>query len=137
MNRFTNTPAIEELVSGKQRTTDGVRFYLGYYESDIWVDVPAGTETDGLTLPGWLFWLRWLLPVWGKYGNAVLVHDYLVTQKGYITDHGRQYSPERERADYIFNEAMRVLEVNKHKRRIMYWAVCKYTAYLRAAGELK
>ncbi len=106
-------------------------YFVGYEGSDIYVEVPLGMTTDGLSLPWWAKPLRLFFPVWGKYGNAVLVHDYLTTHEGFIFDHGEAVFPSRERADYIFNEGLKVLGVNKIKRKAIYFAVRVYTKFTK------
>jgi hypothetical protein len=83
------------------------RYMIGSEDSQQWVTVPAGYLTDGASVPR-IFWS--LLPPWGANGQAAVVHD-LLCEYLQIMDHGRMVSITRERADQIFIEAMRVLEV--------------------------
>lgn len=74
------------------------------------ITVPAGFITDFASVPR-VFWR--VIPPWGKYGRAAVVHDWLYKEKG----------GDRETADLIFLEAMTFLGVAKWKRYVMYWAV--------------
>jgi hypothetical protein len=54
-----------------------------------------------------------LIPRWGKYGKAAIVHDFL------YWDQGRT----RKESDDIFREAMGVLGVAGWRKYLMYWTV--------------
>lgn len=86
------------------------RYHVGYYQSRDVITVPEGFETDFASIPR-VFWR--VLPPWGKYGKAAVVHDYLCVTK-------ERPSIETHK---IFLEAMTVLEVPKWKRYIMYAGV--------------
>lgn len=90
-------------------TTEGFTYYLGSKGSDRWVQVPIGYLTDGASVPR-LFWS--ILPPWGKYGQAAVLHDYLCDY-GRIIDKGIPININREEVDNIFYEAMEVLQVPK------------------------
>lgn len=89
------------------RVAQAFRYDIGHKGSQQWVTVPAGYLTDGASVPR-LFWS--LLPPWGSYGQAAVVHDLLCEYLS-IVDHGQPKAISRERADQIFDEAMRVLRV--------------------------
>lgn len=72
--------------------------------------VPAGFITDLASIPS-IFWS--MFPPHDEYAKAAILHDYLY-ETGMVT---------REEADYIFYEAMGVLDVSKWKRQIIYRAV--------------
>ena len=74
------------------------------------VDVPQGFETDFASVP---FILWFILPKWGKYGNAAVIHDYLYDQQ----------TNTRLTADDIFAEAMTVLNVPFWQRFCLYTGV--------------
>ena len=86
------------------------RYHVGAYPSTDVVRVPAGYITDFASVPRF-FWR--ILPPWGKYGKAAVVHDWLCDLRD-------RPSAEVHR---IFLEAMTVLEVNPWKRMAMYLAV--------------
>lgn len=130
-SRFSDTPQLIPLANGKYITKSPMRYYVGYKGSEVWVDVPEGMKTDGLTLPWWAFWLRPFLPTWGKYGNAVLVHDYLTTNNGYLMFHGRRQKVNRKRADQIFHEGLIVLGMPKWVAKLFYWSVRGYAVSVR------
>lgn len=108
------------------RVRRGFRYYVGHPGSNKWVDVPAGKLTDGATVP---FPINALIPVWGSYGQAVVVHDtlcdsYTVTRviEGRIT----QKSIDRKEIDQILNEAMIVLKVESWRRRLIMLGITLY-----------
>jgi len=116
---------------------DGHTWYLrqefgydvGNEGSDETINVPVGFLTDFASIPRPLWWL---LPRWGKYGNAAVVHDFCYW--------GQRYS--RRRADQIFLEAMKVLTVKPVTRNIIYGAVRFFGAFawnknkkLKVAGK--
>jgi hypothetical protein len=97
------------------RVTKAFRYYIQSKEGGEWVYVPAGYLTDGATVPR-LFWS--LLPPWGVYGQAAVVHD-VVCEYLSITVNGMPRSITRKMCDEILFEAMAVLEVPAYKRRII------------------
>lgn len=111
MSRFTAILLVSPLADGR---TWVIRSEFGYdvgvEGSEDRIDVPIGFKTDFASVPR-LFWA--LLPKWGKYGNAAVIHDYLY------------WSQERSRreSDNIFLEAMGVLQVSPLHKNPMYWAV--------------
>lgn len=83
------------------------------FESDYdLVEVPAGFETDGASVPR-AFWA--IFPPYGPYFRAAVVHDFL-----YSVGNTRFY---RYESDDIFLEAMESLGVPWVKRHIIYRAV--------------
>ena len=83
-----------------------------YHSSLGLITVPAGTETDGASIPR-MFWS--VLDPFSEYFSAAVVHDFL-------------YSPanteyDRWESDIIFKEAMYNLGVPWQKRELIYHAV--------------
>ena len=74
------------------------------------IEVPLGFVTDFASIPR-IFWN--LLPPWGKYGKAAVLHDYLYTMGTFP----------RLRCDRILLEAMGVLGVSWLTRRTIYLGV--------------
>lgn len=74
------------------------------------VEVPEGFETDFASVPRF-FWR--IVPPWGRYSPAAVVHDYLY-QTGMFS---------RIKSDRIFLFLMKKLGVPLWKRQTMYWAV--------------
>lgn len=87
-----------------------------------WVTIPAGYLTDGASVPQ-LFWN--VIPPWGAYGQAAVVHDilceYLITVKDGVPN-----PITRQRCDQILNEAMKNLQVPTLQRWMISSAVCAY-----------
>ena len=111
MSGFTNALVVSPLADGK---TWVIVCDFGYdvsvENSGDHIAVAIGFQTDFATVPR-PFWI--ILPKWGRYGNATVIHDWL-----YWT----QTRPRRE-ADVIFLEAMGVLGVSSLVKYPMYWAV--------------
>jgi hypothetical protein len=72
--------------------------------------VKVGFETDLASTPRWLWSL---LPPFGKYAGAAIIHDYLY----------QAHEGTRKQADVVFREAMQEQRVPRYKRELMYRAV--------------
>lgn len=101
---------------------EGFRYYVGWKGNVAWVDIPEGFLTDGASVPR-IFW--GLIPPWGKYGAAAIVHDYLC-EFLQMQVNGQAVNISRKTADKIFCEAMEVLEVPWWPREPMHAAVSSY-----------
>jgi len=111
MSKFTEVLVVSPLADGKTWVTRKEFGYdIGEEGSGDSIDVPIGFMTDFASIPRPL-WV--ILPRWGKYGNAAVIHDYCYWDQ----------SRSRQESDRIFHEAMEVLKVPKCKIRIMYYAV--------------
>lgn len=104
--------ASEVLKRDLYRVTTPFSFYIGSKESGRWIHIPAGYLTDGASVPR-LLWS--IIPPWGRYGQAVVVHDFLCEYLS-ITENGRPKRITREEADNILAEAMIVLNVDPTDR---------------------
>ena len=80
----------------------------------VYIEVEEGFITNFASIPR-ILWN--ILPPYGKYGKASVIHDYLYSK---ASDH---LNISREKADKIFLEAMGVLRVSRFKRYSMYYAV--------------
>lgn len=111
MSKFTRPLTVSPLSDGKKWVLrDSFSYDVGYKGSDETITVPLGFVTDFASIPR-AFWA--LLPRWGKYGTAAVVHDYLYWDQ----------SLDRKKVDDIFLEGMEVLEVGKWTRMTIYNAV--------------
>jgi hypothetical protein len=111
MSRFTSILLVSPLADGNTWVLMRAFGYdVGAEGSGDQVDVPVGFQTDFASIPRPL-WV--ILPKWGKYGNAAVIHDWLY------------WTQERPRpaADAILLEAMAVLAVGTITRYGIYWAV--------------
>lgn len=91
----------------------GFIFYLNYEDKRKYVRVDRGFLSDGASIPKPF---RWLLPRWGKYGQAAVLHDKLCETFEVIEFvEGVEFKRPvtRFEIDAIFYLAMDVLEVNK------------------------
>ena len=111
MSKFTDILTVSPLADGKTWVTRKEFGYdIGKEGSKNSVDVPVGFMTDFASVPRPL-WA--LLPRWGKYGNAAVIHDYCYWEQ----------SRSRKESDRVFREAMEVLKVPAYKIRLLYYAV--------------
>ena len=110
MSRFTDLLLVSPLADGKTWVImRDFGYEVGTEGSGDVIDVAIGFQTDFATIPR-PFWM--LLPKWGRYGNATVIHDWL---------YWRQERPRRA-ADAILLEAMGVLGVSALVKRTLYWA---------------
>jgi len=111
VSRFTDILLVSPLADG---TTWVIMRDFGYEVgaegSGDRIDVAIGFQTDFATVPRPL-WI--VLPKWGRYGNAAVIHDWL---------YWKQDRP-RPAVDGIFFEAMGVLGVGAATRHSLYWGV--------------
>jgi hypothetical protein len=111
MSKFTDVLVVSPLADGRTWVTRKEFGYdIGKKGSGDSVEVEIGFMTDFASVPRPL-WA--LLPRWGKYGNAAVIHDWCYWEQKYS----------RKKSDEIFREAMEVLEVPKWKILLMYYAV--------------
>jgi hypothetical protein len=111
VSSFTTPLVVTPLDNGRDwKLVDPFEYHVGSLGSDEVIRVPAGFVTDFASVPRF-FWR--LIPPWGRYGKAAVVHDYCYAE--------RLYS--RRRCDRIFLEAMGVLSVPRWRRIPMYLAV--------------
>jgi hypothetical protein len=99
------------------REFDATRWVLDepvlYRGERHWFEVPAGFETDFASVPRVL---TWLLPRYGVYTRAAILHDYLWL----LADYGLI---SRVDADGILRRALRELGVSVVRRWLMWTAV--------------
>lgn len=110
MIRFWGELALCPYADGK---TFWLRSPIVYEGSSGPVHVPRGFETDLASTPR-AFWN--LVPPWGKYGEAAIVHDWL-----YWTQRCT-----RLQADNTLREAMGILHVDGWQRDAIYFAVQEF-----------
>lgn len=113
MSSFPAAPKLSPV--WRHGTTDGKGWYLledFIYNSDLVgrITVPAMFITDFASIPR-EFWN--LLPPWGVYGPAAIVHDYLYVYKPWT----------KKQADFILEEAMEALGVDHVVKEIIYKGV--------------
>ncbi|MBN1787855.1 MAG: DUF1353 domain-containing protein [Sedimentisphaerales bacterium] len=126
MSAFTENLIVSPLPDGKTWVLrKSFSYDVGEKDSGETIKVPAGFLTDFTTIPR-IFWA--ILPRWGKYGNAAVIHDYLYWMQF------EKYS--RKRADQIFLEGMLVLNTRKWIAKIIYLSV-KYFGSIAWYGNTK
>ncbi len=111
MTQFTDALIVTPLADGKTWVLRAPFGYdIGKKGSGNTIVVADGFETDFASIPR-VLWI--VLPKWGKYGNAAVVHDWLYWEQ----DRTRKIS------DQIMLEAMGVLKVSGLQKYPIYWAV--------------
>ena len=111
MSRFTEPLVVTPRPDGRTWIVlSDFGYEVGNEGSDDVINVGIGFQTDFASIPR-LLWA--FLPRWGKNGNAAVIHDWLYWDQR----RGRRAS------DDIFLEGMKVLEVPKWKRNVIYYAV--------------
>ena len=119
MSSFTTPLVVTPLPDGRRwRLVFSFQYHVGSrYSKDI-ISVPVGFVTDFASVP---FFAWSIIPPWGKWGKATVIHDYLCQTK----------SRSRKETDNIFREAMQVLGVARWRIFIMYWSVRIFGLFLR------
>lgn len=82
----------------------------------VWVDVPSGFVSDGASTPRWT-WI--VFPPWSDYGQACVLHDYLLEYKKFSVGTFK-FEATAKQADIAFKEALNVLGVAGWKVVLMY-----------------
>lgn len=125
MSRFTSILLVSPLADGKTWVLMREFGYdVGAAGSDDQINVPVGFQTDFASIPR-PFWA--ILPKWGKYGNAAVIHDWLYWSQG----------RPRRAADGVLLKAMGVLGVGAVVRYVIYGAVFLFgwLAWLRNQAD--
>lgn len=125
MNKFTAPLKIQYHQRKGHRALfsliEGFTFYSDTILPDVrtYVNVPQGFVSDGASTPRW----TWsLFPPWSDYGQACVLHDYLLEYRKY-TDGINEFKATYKQADMAFREALNVLGVAKWKVVLMYYSV--------------
>jgi Protein of unknown function (DUF1353) len=105
------------------RLDEPLKYEIGALGSGAVILVPAGFQTDAASIPRLL---QGVLPAWGRWSRAAIVHDYLCRaidggQRLGIKNWGILTS--RRQADDVFREAMIVSGVPRALAWIMWLAV--------------
>ena len=104
---------VEEISDDRWELTEPVT-YAGNTETFV---VPAGFQTDFASVPRIFVWL---LPRYGKYTKAAILHDWLCARV-------REATFDRADADGLFRRSMRELGVPFVRRWLM-WAAVRWGA---------
>ncbi len=104
---------VEEISDERWALTESVT-YAGNTETFV---VPAGFQTDFASVPRIFVWL---LPRYGKYTKAAILHDWLCARV-------REGTFDRADADGLFRRSMRELGVPFVRRWLM-WAAVRWGA---------
>jgi hypothetical protein len=136
MSSFTTELRVHPNSDGRTWTLDeAFGFYIDSNDAtSMTINVPAGFVTDFASIPQ-LFWN--ILPPWGTYGKAAVVHDYLYGRQGVLTEMSPPWKYTRKQADEILLEGMKVLGVNWCTRWIIYTAVRNFGGWAWEARSKK
>jgi hypothetical protein len=119
MSNFTNFLTITQSDDWRSwRIEQPLIYEVGALGSGQVITVPAGFVTDGASIPQ-LLWA--IMPTWGRYSRAAVVHDFLYAALRAGAPH--QFAPDRKTADGIFHEAMVVCGVNTTIRWLIWVSV--------------
>uniref|UniRef100_A0A6M3J8R7 DUF1353 domain-containing protein n=1 Tax=viral metagenome TaxID=1070528 RepID=A0A6M3J8R7_9ZZZZ len=114
MSSFTSPLIVTPLPDGRSwKLVQEFDYYIGKESNQNIIHVPEGFVTDFASVPRPLWFL---MPPWGVYGKAAVIHDY-----GYSTK-----IRTRKETDQIFLEGMLVLGTPKWMAKLMYFAVDKF-----------
>ncbi|MGH1540052.1 MAG: DUF1353 domain-containing protein [Arenicella sp.] len=113
MSQFTNPLVVSPMNDGKFWVIrEAFQYDLGSEGSGNSIVVPVGFVTDFTSVP---VGFRFLIPKWGRYGKAAVIHDWL-----YWDQPAGMF---QEQADEIMLEAMQVLQVSPLKEWFIHNAV--------------
>lgn len=113
MSSFLDPLILEDIGDRTFRLVSAFRYHVGGEDSTEIISAPAGFITDFASIPR-IFWN--ILPPYGKYGKACVIHDALYQHHGF----GR-YT--RKQSDDILLEGMEILGVSWITRHIIYRGV--------------
>lgn len=111
------------------RNTQQFTFYIS---EDTWIKIPRGYLVDGASVPR-LLWS--VIPPWGAYGDATIIHDFLCEYLC-IMQGTTRIDISREVADDILARAMVALEVNPRDQRLINEAVKAYRKVARITAPV-
>lgn len=135
MSSFTTQLKVSPLDNGTDWVVlEDFRFYVGSLDSNTYVDIPVGFVTDFASVPR-ILWT--ILPPWGKYGKAAVIHDWLFSKNTMFVNGVEQELSDRTLVEDIFLEAMGVLDVNVCVRYPMFWATKVYRMAVDKIKKLK
>ena len=123
MSSFTTQPWFEPVPDSKHWIVRrGFTYHIDSKYDKNKIVIPVGFKTDFASVPS-ILWN--IVPPWGRYGKAAVVHDWLYQHRTGITQkwYQRMFCKERSRADTIFLEAMTILNVRSWRKYPMYYAV--------------
>lgn len=93
---------------------------LCYEGSEDGWTVPAGFETDFATVPRII---QWLIPTYGKYTLAAILHDYFCVELSRAHRQGREPFITSSNTDGVFRRTMRELGVPFAQRWLIWTGV--------------
>lgn len=115
MSSFTTELVISPAArTGFWKLDEAFDYYIDESARRVTISVPKGFETDFASIPR-IFWN--ILPPFGTYGKASIVHDFLYS----VLSNDLQYT--RADCDKVFLDAMGILGTNVIVRYSMWVAV--------------
>lgn len=129
MSAFTDEPSVSYAADAARklgrdlwRVKSPFSFLFQWKGEEAKVNIPRGYLTDGASVPR-IFWS--VVPPWGIYGAAAIIHDFLCEYLVILVD-GKLQKISRKEADQIFVAAMRELRVPEDKIKLIEGAVGTY-----------
>lgn len=113
------------------RVTIPFRYFFNDPSGNKYVEVPLGYISNGASVPR-VFWD--LLPPWGSYGQAAVLHDYLC-ENLLIMENGVPTTITRRAADDALKDACAALGVARWKRNLIFIGVVVYVFVFRIKGK--
>ena len=110
MARILNYPAVRQINSREWELLEDLEYHVGSEDSADVILVSKGFITDFASSPKWTWWI---VPPFGRYSPAAILHDFLYTQR----------ERPRKECDKIFLEAMVVMDVPIWQRNLIYQMV--------------
>lgn len=104
------------------RVMETFKYHIADPASGQYVTIPRGYLTDGASVPA-VLWS--VIPPWGAYGAAAIVHDILCEYLR-VMRNGVCIYISRRRADEILLEAMKDLQVDEEQCSMIYTGVVAY-----------
>jgi len=112
-------PEVKQIDSNVWKLTKDLKVYVEFTNSII--EVPEGFTTDFASIPRVLWGI---LPPFGKYTSAAVIHDYLYKNPTLLHPKIlREMDLTRHECDAIFEELLIKSTCKKWKRIAMYWGV--------------
>jgi len=125
MSKFTGPLIIEEIKPGVLwRLRAPIEFEVDSEGSGRTIKVPEQFVTDGASIPRFL---RVFLAVWGTYGRAAALHDYLYSLIRSKTPN--EYAFDRRACDNVFFDAMSACGTSPPLKYLLWLAVRTFGWY--------
>lgn len=130
MSSFTSKLKVRRVGDRMWVVTEPFRYYIGKEDSNYWIDIPLGYQTDLASIPKAFYWL--FKNDDPMYAQAAVIHDWLCERRLTTLAVAGGYCCKpvsRAEADDIFLEAMGVLKCPAYKKLPLFVAVRAYATF--------